>query len=64
MSSLFSNSSSANRSASFADFARSTNPQKAQQQVQGMLSSGQITQKQLDNAIGQAQMLCNLLGLK
>lgn len=29
-----------------------------------MLSSGQITQKQLDNAIGQAQMLCNLLGLK
>lgn len=64
LSSLFSNSRGAKRSASFADFAKATNPQQAQQQLQGMVSSGQISQQQLDNAIGQAQMLCNMLGLR
>lgn len=48
----------------FRKFAQGMTPQKAQQQVQQMLSSGQMSQQQFQQLQTQAQDFMRLLGMK
>lgn len=61
MSSLFSNRPSQQ---SFQEFARNMTPQQAQERIQQMLQSGQVTQEQYQLAISRAQEIARQLGLK
>lgn len=48
----------------FRKFAQGMTPQKAQQQVQQMLSSGQMSQQQFQQLQTQAQDFMRFLGMK
>ena len=61
MSSLFSNRPNQQ---SFQEFARSMTPQQAQERIQQMLQSGQVTQEQYQLAISRAQEIARQLGIR
>ena len=48
----------------FRKFAQGMTPQKAQQQIQKMLSSGQMSQQQFQQLQSQAKDFMQFLGLK
>ncbi len=48
----------------FRKFAQGMTPQKAQQQIQQMLSSGQMSQQQFQQLQSQAKDFMQFLGLK
>lgn len=45
-------------------FVNNTNPQDAKAQVEQMLSSGKISQTQLNQAMEKATQIANMLGVK
>lgn len=61
MSSLFRNRQS---QPTLQEFARSMTPQQAQERIQQMLQSGQVTQEQYQLAISRAQEIARQLGIK
>ena len=50
--------------AEFRKFAQTMTPQKAQQQIQQMLSSGQMSQQQFQALQSQAKQFADFIGLK